>query len=214
MSVEDAPSLRTAKVSWTEAMNAVLGIHPLNTTPEEKVMRPLLMWAAAPESCLMRVCVWRASSQMSTEEVAPEPAPLVRPELTQEVVPEPAPVSPSLKKRSTRRRQKPLMPSEELAQRKPTKLISTKGNFCRRTPRTCVSERSSHSALLVSALVSIVSLTVAHCSALFLAALLLSGGLQEVPDVVETQVRSLDSFLIPGQKMVKDLTKSACIHSA
>ena len=40
------------------------------------------------------------------------------------------------------------------------------------------------------------------------------GGLQEVPDVVETQVRSLDSFLIPGQKMVKDLTKSACIHSA
>ena len=211
-------------------MNAVLGIHPLNTTPEEKVMRPLLMWAAAPESCLMRVCVWRASSQMSTEEVAPEPAllvrpeltqevapepaPLVRPELTQEVVPEPAPVSPSLKKRSTRRRQKPLMPSEELAQRKPTKLISTKGNFCRRTPRTCVSERSSHSALLVSALVSIVSLTIAHCSALFLAALLLSGGLQEVPDVVETQVRSLDSFLIPGQKMVKDLTKSACIHSA
>ena len=106
------------------------------------------------------------------------------------------------------------MPSEELAQRKPTKLISTKGDFCMRTPRTCVSEPSTHSALLVSALVSIVSLTTALCSALFLAALLLSGGLQEVPDVVETQVRSLDSFLIPGQKMVKDLTKSACIHSA
>lgn len=106
------------------------------------------------------------------------------------------------------------MPSQELAQRKPTKLISTKGDFCMRTPRTCVSERSTHSALLVSALVSLVSFTIALCSALFLAALLLTGGLQEVPDVVETQVRSLDSFLIPGQKMVKDLTKSACIHSA
>lgn len=187
----------------------------------------------------MRVCVWRASSQMSAEEVAPESAQVVMPEPAQEVVPEPAqevvvtepaqevvpesvpeqvpkpaPVSPSLKKGSTPRRQKPLMPSEELAQRKPTKLISTKGDLCMRTPRTCVSERSTHSALLVSALVSIVSLTIALCSALFLAALLLSGGLQEVPDVVETQVRSLDSFLIPGQKMVKDLTKSACIHSA
>ena len=74
-------------------MNAVLGIHPLNTTPEEKVMRPLLMFlmcAAAPESCLMRVCVWRASSQMSAEEVAPEPAQVVMPEPAQEVVPEPA----------------------------------------------------------------------------------------------------------------------------
>jgi hypothetical protein len=46
MSVEaNAPSLRTAKVAWTEAMNAVLGIHPLNTTPEEKVMQPLLRCA-------------------------------------------------------------------------------------------------------------------------------------------------------------------------
>ena len=65
------------------------------------------------------------------QEVVPEPAQEVVPEsVSGEPVPEPAAVSPSLKKWSTRRRQKPLMPSQELAQRKPTKLISTKGDFC------------------------------------------------------------------------------------